>query len=534
MKIAVGLLLAMFLVGTTITAIPVKAAFVGTIKVGVIGPQGLPHWTPAGMWDGAEMAAEEINSAGGVILPDGAYSITLAAGNEYAVPTPNPVAAAEETERLITDEGCQFLIGGFRTECVSAMIPVAMGYDVPFLIDGASTNELISDTVGKDYPTYKYLFRVMPTNSTVLVRTLMAYIQFLVGNNLLPKYGYVHPGMPPTRPQVDVAVITEALKWADLIHYMLTNPAIYPLYMGLYVNVTYSGRIPDGETNCQSWLQGVINGKARVMVHVFSGSTGVPLIKQWKEMDVRALPVGINVMGQRQDHWTSTAGGCEGEVFLDTCGTRTPVVPATTVFWDNFVARTAEGYWPIYTAFGAYSGLYILKDAIESAGTLNADAVVTALENTHTHAGDPGLITAQHFKFTAIHDIYSNVNDLSYLWPTGYSRPLLVQWQAGRKEVVSPVDKDYARQTGLIRSMYPYPTDVTQNKQLLGEDQAMVTYAFGSIPGDARWMWLADVDGSRVVTTADLSSVTWDYFKKVKPPPPGYLVYGNEAGWLQY
>jgi len=62
---AIGvLMLTVFLMTTVLYNIPVKAQ--ATIKIGIIGPVGLPHWEPAGMKPAAEIAAQEINDAGGV------------------------------------------------------------------------------------------------------------------------------------------------------------------------------------------------------------------------------------------------------------------------------------------------------------------------------------------------------------------------------------------------------------------------------------------------------------------------------------
>jgi len=562
-KTTVGIMLTLSLIITFFTVIPVKAAR-PRIIVGVIGPVGLPHWS--GMWAAAQMAADEINGAPwdsypgtgpGVNVGGTIYDIQLESGNEFAYPTPSPIDARNEMIRLITVKGCQFIIGGFRTECTASMIPVAMDYQIPFIIDGSSTTELVScygtpdhpggtppgpacgHCVYDNYAKYKYLFRVTPPNSTCLVTTIMSYIAYsLIGippitpkGPLLSLYGYVHPGM--NRPQVDVAVLTEDLEWTQLIHYYLTTPAIYPKYLGPYANVTYAGRILDGTTDCSSWLNGVKNSKARLMIHIFSGVTGVPLIMQWKSMNVKALPLGINVMAQLQSHWTTTGGACEGEAFLDFSGTRSPIVPGVTeVFWDKFVART--GVWPIYTAWGAYESTYVLRDAIQRAGTLNVDGVVTELEKTDAKAGvDPGAITG-NFKFTGYHDVFCSKSDVGPGWYTGYVRPFVVQWQAGRKEVVGPINTGYSRMCALPNypstapgnAMYPYPTDVTQDGKIDTSDISKVSYAFGSSPGSALWQFLADADRTSTVDTNDLVLVANDFPKELILPLP----YCDETG----
>jgi hypothetical protein len=362
----IGTMFATFMIiaviGTMFAALPAKAQFAGQITIGVIGPVGLPHWDPAGMLPAAEMAAEEINAAGGVQLADGDYEIVLKFGDEKAYPTPDPTGAALEVERLIDVEGCDVLIGGFRSEVTGAMIEVAMDFDTPFFINGAATASFIADTVPVEYERYKYLFRVNPVNDTILFSTIAASTQFIIGSKLLPLYGH---DMGMGVPQVKVAVLMEDLLWTQQMYFLLTTPGYYPAFLGPYANVTYAGRIPDGTTDCTPWLQDVKDSEARLLIHVFSGVTGVPLILQWNALNVQALPLGINVLAQLGSHWDTTGGACEYESILNFVGTRTPIVPGVTeVFWDDFVART--GVWPIYTAFGVYNHIYSLKEAWEA------------------------------------------------------------------------------------------------------------------------------------------------------------------------
>ena len=515
-KAVVGILIATVLIGTLFVAFPIKAAFKGQIKIGIIGPQGLPHWAPAGMQPGAEMAAEDINAAGGIHLADGDYEVVLVFGDEHAYPTPDPTAAALEVERLITVEGCEYIIGGFRSEVTGAMIETAMDYETPFFINGASTNEFISNNVNKSdaakYERYKYLFRVNPVNSTVLFQTIAGACQFLLPTKLLPLFGHDLGG---PNPQVKVAVVMEDLLWTQTMYVYLTNPAIYPSILGPYANVTYAGRIPDGTTDCTPWLQDIKASGARLLIHIFSGVTGVPFILQWKALNVSAIPVGINVLAQLQTHWTTTGGGCEYESVLNFVGTRTPIVPGVTEeFWDDFVAKT--GVWPIYPAFGAYNAMTLLRDGLESIGTNDKDALVTKFE-------DPTFEIAAlngKFRFDSIHDVYCT--EVGPYWQQGYTRAMMVQWQgpAGRMEVVSPADQLYSKKWAIPSSMYSLTTDVNYDGKVNILDITTAAKAFGTKPGDTRWEKEADVDFNGEINIIDLAKIAKDFNKQVSLPLP--------------
>src|SRR4030043_1148380 len=140
-------------------------AFGQEIKIGVIGPmkfvQGIGHW------NGATMAAEEINARGGIQVGDKKMKVKLvqADSNEFL----NVTDATNAMERLMTQDKVDFVVGGFRTEAVFAMQDIAMEHKVIFIGCGAAHNELCS-RVAQNYAFYKYWFRTTPFNATYLAR----------------------------------------------------------------------------------------------------------------------------------------------------------------------------------------------------------------------------------------------------------------------------------------------------------------------------------------------------------------------------
>src|SRR4030042_1207707 len=147
------------------------AAFAQEIKIGIIGPmqfvQGKGHW------NGATMAAEEINAKGGIQVGPKKMKIQLiqADSNEFL----NVTDATNAMERLITKEKVHFVVGGFRTEAVMAMQDIAMAQKVIFIGCGAAHDELCN-RVAKYYDQYKYFFRGTPYNSTALVKAAFSHV----------------------------------------------------------------------------------------------------------------------------------------------------------------------------------------------------------------------------------------------------------------------------------------------------------------------------------------------------------------------
>ena len=539
-KVTVAIMVTLFVVGALFTAIPLKAE-PETIKIGILGPM---LWIQGqGMVEGATLAMEEINDAGGVDVGGVPHTIELVTANTG----PGGAEPTEETGTAAMTElmaaGVDFVQGGFRSEAVFGAREIAMNFEVIYQITGSATNELVDcegmanalldnpcgSCVRCDYERYKYLFRVTPVNSTMLLKTLAYFYNVFIGTTLLPLYGYVHEGM--TVPQVDVAVISEAAVWADVIHLLFTIPELpsppykpglgYKYLLGPYANVTYSARPSPEATSFDSELTGVMDNNCVLLVHIFSAEAGLAFIQQWADWEVPAIPMGIDVLAQEAEHWTRTGGKCEFEATLATSGSGLDITPWMEQFGEDYIARW--GHNPIYTSFGSYDAIYGLKEAIERAGTLDPGegrgdpGVITELENT-----DREPMTVPHFKFTYNHDVFNN--EYGPTWVEGYARAHLVQWQAGRKEVIWSMDKIYSRKVRLPPEMYPLIVDLDYDGFVTIADVSAAAASFGAYPGHARWNFIADVDGDEFITISDVSAIAVRFGDWVETPitwPPG-------------
>ncbi|RLB14060.1 MAG: hypothetical protein DRG82_14515 [Deltaproteobacteria bacterium] len=108
-----GLFWAIFL--AMAMCLPVWGADV--IKIGVIGPMNFVQGK--GHWNGATMAAEELNAKGGIQVGNKKMKVKLikADSNEFLSITD----ATNAMERIITRNKVDFIVGGFRSEAVLAM-----------------------------------------------------------------------------------------------------------------------------------------------------------------------------------------------------------------------------------------------------------------------------------------------------------------------------------------------------------------------------------------------------------------------------
>src|SRR2546423_3084080 len=143
----------------------------GTIKIAILGPmafvQGEHHW------NGAEMARDEINKAGGINVGGKRMQVELVRADTNEIQSVPD--ATNAVERVITRDKVDFLVGGFRSEAVLAMQEVAMDNKKIFLGAGAAHSKL-GVNVEQNYERYKYWFRVALTKDVDLARTLFAVL----------------------------------------------------------------------------------------------------------------------------------------------------------------------------------------------------------------------------------------------------------------------------------------------------------------------------------------------------------------------
>jgi len=399
--------------------------FTGTpIKIGIIRNLFIQG---EGMEEASIMAAEDINDAGGVL----GRKLIVAFGDEGTEAT----TGVAEITRLITVEDVDFITGGFRTEIVIPMKEVAMDYKKILIITGAATTELFNslgsytmpdykDNVQGNYDRYKYMFRVMPPNSTLLFSgTLIPYLR----NHLVPMLGGSEES--PVR----VAAVIENLAWCDLLNEVYEK--FFAVGFGTNMEKVREKAWRPGhtETDFSSILTAVKDSGAELIVHVFSGEAGLAYVKQWGEMEIPAVTIGINVLSQNSEMWDDTDGKCEYEAFISS-PPRVNLTAGLIPWWDRYVGRW--GHDPVYTSLGAYDAIFALKDGIEGAGSLDSDDVVTALEGSlrDTLMGRGG--------FTRYHDVLI-IDSYPMTEHKEWVTPLIVQWRDGQREVLYPFERTY-------------------------------------------------------------------------------------------
>jgi len=372
-----------------------------TIKIGVIGPmkfvQGISHW------NGATMAAEEINAKGGIQVGAKKMKIELvqADSNEFI----NPAEATTAMERLITKDKVHFIVGGFRTEAVLAMQDIAMENKKIFIGCGAAHDELCL-RVAKDYNTYKYWFRGTPYNSTFLVRAAFFHL------------GAVIPVMKQSLniPKIKVAIAFEKAAWADPM-----VPATEATLPKMGMEVAGVWRPSAVATDVSAELSAIQRSEAHVIFTMFSSSVGIPFARQAGELKIPAIQVGINVEAQKDGFWQATQGMGNYVITNNTYARNIEQNELTKPFLDTYIKRFNET--PAYTA-GTYDAIvHTLAPTIEQAGTLDPDKLVSILEERVYKVPSGVIKYMKNAEGKHLHEL---------TFGPGFLTALGVQWQDGK------------------------------------------------------------------------------------------------------
>ncbi|MBI2753039.1 MAG: ABC transporter substrate-binding protein [Betaproteobacteria bacterium] len=366
----------------------------GTIKIAILGPmafvQGENHWA------GAEMARDEINKAGGIAVGGKKMQIELVRADTNEIQSVPD--ATNATERVISRDKADFLIGGFRSEAVLAMQEIAMDNKKIFLGAGAADARL-GENVEKNYDRYKYWFRVTPTKSPDLFRSLMAILAS-IGDQMRQTL---------KKEQPKVALVAEKTVWTEPILKALqgTLPKMKMEVVGTWQPSAVA-------TDVTAELSAIERAEADIVFTLLSGPVGISLGRQMGERNMKAVAFGINVEGQKDEFWAATAGKGNYVSTLDTYA-EVEITPKTIPFVRAFKERYKKS--PIYNA-ATYDAIMVLKAAIEQAGTTDADKLVPVLEKME-HVG-----TGATASWDKRHDL---------IWAVGKTAGIGVQWQDGKK-----------------------------------------------------------------------------------------------------
>ena len=419
--------LSILFVASLVMTICIPAWADDVIKIGVIGPMNFVQGK--GHWNGAVLAAEEINAKGGIQVGKKKMKIKVikADSNEFLSMTD----ATNAMELAITRHKVDFLVGGFRTEAVLAMQDIAMDYQKIFIGCGAAHPELCI-RVAKNYERYKYWFRGTPFNSMYLAR--VCFIHLATVGEIMKKALNI--------PKIKVAIVGEKQVWVEpmIDATKKTLPKLGMELVGIW-------RPSQTATDVTAELSAVQRSGAHIVFTIFSSSVGITFARQAGELKIPAATVGINVEAQKDGFWAATQGKGNYVMTMNTYARDVEYNELTKPFVNKYIEKFGEV--PTYTADTYAAIIYGLAPTIEEAGTLDADKLVALLEKREY------MVPSGKIKYTKDAE-GRHLHDLT--WGPGYLTSLGVQWQDGELKGVWPNRWKAGKDTPEItyKGMVPY------------------------------------------------------------------------------
>lgn len=390
-----------------------KAPEVEELVIGVGGP--LAFDVGRDIWRGAVVAYEEINELGGVSIKGTKVPIRLVKidTNEW-VSVPD---AAVALEKAITVDKIYAYVGTNRTEAALAMMDISSDYKTIFMAGNAGVQN--GERVRDDYEKYKYTFRSMTPNSNV--QSYVSYLQVhFAACQLKEQLGIEKP---------KVAIFMEKLTWNE----PMAEQARKELPK-LGVEVVGTWRPASTAEDVTAELLAIKDAGANVIYQAFSGPVSVPFMKQWAGLEIPAVIAGTMGPAMEASFWPATDGKCN--YVMTWLSLPSLQIPATDKTMP-YVNRYKEKYDELPGAYSimGHGGVWLLKEAIELAGTTDVDAVIKALE-THEFVTAAGIIkfdpTTHEWTFgkgyTVLGGMQWQDGEMKCVWPTEYEG-CLEEWK---------------------------------------------------------------------------------------------------------
>jgi branched-chain amino acid transport system substrate-binding protein len=331
-----------------------------------------------------KLAVKEINAAGGVDVGGEKRPFEIAAIDirDAAPGVPVPEALLGIEKLILEKKPHALVIGPFRSEALLAGMDMLAKHKVPLLGTIAMTPKS-SGMVAKN-PKYKYIFRVC-LSAKFFVGYLVDTMKFLN-----QKFGYNK-----------VYIMNQDVAWARA-----TAGIMAKIFGKMKWEVLGQESFPVGASDFSPALMKAKMKGAQVILPVFDMPQSGILVKQWRSMRVPAFMAGFISPLAGSAAWKTfdqkIAGAVNSIFELGSAIPSDKYAPAAK-FYDAYQKAYGKPMQAGHGPAPAYDSVYLLKQAIEKAGSTDPDAIVAALEKAD-HQGAIGRI-----KFNEGHQaVYGN------------------------------------------------------------------------------------------------------------------------------
>ena len=327
----------------------------------------------------------------------------------------SPLEAQRAYERLILDENVDLTVGISESAVLEHLIESIADHETVHISTGA-TSARVSQLLANDFERYRYHFRTM-LNDEQLMEMELSFI-----TEMLPQFGFEAP--------FELAVLAEGYRWADgLVEgFEQTLPAIDGFELAMAEQY-------DPEIDDFGPLYEEVEASDADMAWVGMAHTGDAAIIDWQHSQPSFAFGGTHVPMQWPGYWEMVDGACEYGISMSPAVPGADITDETEKFVEQYTALTDD--YPVYTGYLTYDGLRMYADAVMTAGSIDAESVIPALESVEIEATMARSYTFGDESADYPHDP---------VWEPGDSdRPASVYWQwqddgsgGGSQEVIWP------------------------------------------------------------------------------------------------
>jgi len=363
-------------------------------------------------WDaerGVKLAVEEINAQGGVDVGGTKRPFEVEVIDTRDLEPGVPVSEALlAVEKLILEKEADFIVGGpVRSEAALAAMSLLSKYKRISIVTTGVLTPAYHATVEKKYDDFKYCFRIHGEAKN-LVGEMIANFK-----DLKEKYGL-------NKIHIFAQDVSHARGAGEVISKVAASQGFEVIGMEVF---------PTGSTDFSMALLKAKKADAEILNIWMDMPESSILLKQWYDMKIAALPFGSTLAAAEQPgFWEATEG--KGEYTL--CNVvNAGNAPSEATPWTMKFYNAYEKKWGVAPeglgSSSSYMAVYVIKDAIERAGTLDSDKLVKAMEETDL-MGVYGRIRFD----PKSHQVIPSTD------PKEGAVGSILQWQDGKRVVVYP------------------------------------------------------------------------------------------------
>ena len=354
-----------------------------------------------------QMAIDEINGSGGVNVAGKKMEFEVEGLDirDAAPGVPVPEALLGMEKLILEKKPTALVVGPFRSEALTAGMDMLAKYKVPMI--GAIAMTPKSEQMVAENPKYKYIFRTC-LNAKYLVGYLVGGMKYLNA-----EFGFNR-----------VYIMNQDVAWARA-----TAGIMKGIFEKMGWEVVGEAVFPIGASDYSSSLTKARLKNAQVIMPIFDMPQSGILVKQWRGMKIPAVLSGFISPVVGSNSWKAFDGKIGGMInsVFEIGSLPSTKLPAAKAFYDAYKAKYGEEIQAGHGPAPAYVSVYLLKEAIEKAGSLDGDAIVAALETIETDTA------IGHVKFSEGHQVIYG-ND-----PATTALGALFQWtDKGERVIVYP------------------------------------------------------------------------------------------------